>query len=139
MTSAFLLLVFPCQHCLERISIAYFGIQTVNTNRNWCLVFVEDLFIGVDYMIDNTSRQVLHRADKIFYQDYFHVKLVFLGSFSSSCEAEPSPPTTKSFLHMFLDGSSIDQHQLRNRSCSILFWTSVVHLLRLFWSVQHTH
>ena len=37
------------------------------------------------------------------------MKQAFIGSFSSSCEADSIPPMLRSFLHMLLDGSGIDQ------------------------------
>ena len=80
-------------------------------NRNWSLVFDDDLFKAVADMKDNTSRgvSILYKASKVLQRENLHVKQTLLGSFSSLCKVEAIPPTRKSFLYIFRYDSSIDQ------------------------------
>ena len=86
-------------------------IRSVQINRVWSLVFDDDLSKAVADMKNNTSTNVsiIFKAAKILRQEYLPMKHAFTGSFSTSCEADSIPPMLRSFLHMLLDGSGIDQ------------------------------
>ena len=80
-------------------------------HRCWFLPFDDDLSKAVFSMKDNRSTDVstILKAAKSLRQIYLQMKHAFTGSFSSSCEADSIPPMLRSFLHMLLDGSGIDQ------------------------------
>ena len=86
-------------------------IRSVQINRVWSVVFDDDLSKAVANMKNNTSTDVsiIFKAAKILRQEYLPMKHAFTGAFSTSCEADSIPPMLRSFLHMLLDGSGIDQ------------------------------
>jgi len=80
-------------------------IKPVHINRNWSLVFDDDLSKAMSDMKDSTSTEVtiLHKAANILRRENILMKPDFTGSFSTSCEADSIPPTLRSFLYMLLD------------------------------------
>uniref|UniRef100_UPI00358DDFAF very low-density lipoprotein receptor-like n=1 Tax=Myxine glutinosa TaxID=7769 RepID=UPI00358DDFAF len=87
-------------------------------------------------MKDNTSTEVstLHKAAKILWRDYLHMKQAFKGSFLTSCETESIAPTMKSFLHTLLDGPGIDQPPSGSEKSKVVtsIWQQII-----FNSVGH--
>ena len=83
----------------------------MHKNRCWSLAFDEDLSKAVSDMKSNKSTIVseIHKAAKILRHEFLLMKQSFSGSFSSNCEASSLPPMLRSFLHMLLDGSGINQ------------------------------
>lgn len=86
-------------------------IKSVRVNRGWSFVFDDDLSKAVIDIKGNRSTDVsiILRAAKILRQEFLPMKQAFTGSFSTSSEADSIPPMLRSFLHMLLDGSGIDQ------------------------------
>lgn len=48
----------------------------------------------------STEFAILNKAAKILRRDYLHMNQALKGSLSTSCAAESTPPTMKSFLHI---------------------------------------
>ena len=86
-------------------------IKPLRMKHGWSLVFDDDLSQAVVDMQDNTSTDVsiILKAAHILRREYLPMKQAFTGSFSSTCEANSIPPMLRSFIHMLLDGSGIDQ------------------------------
>ena len=86
-------------------------IKSIRTNRGWSLVFDDDLSKAVLDMKGNNSTDVsiIFKAAKILRKEYLNIQQDFTGSFATTSESSSIPPILKSFLHMLLDGSGIDQ------------------------------
>ena len=65
-------------------------------------------------MNENRSADVsiILKAAKILRLEYLPKRQTFTGSFSTFSETDSIPPMRRSFLHMLLDGSGIDQPPL---------------------------
>ncbi|KAG7177329.1 hypothetical protein Hamer_G000651 [Homarus americanus] len=76
----------------------------------WELVLNDDPSQVVEEMKNTTSTdmRILAQAAKILRRDILEKKQVFSGFFSSTSEADSVVLTLRSFLHILLDGLSID-------------------------------
>ena len=86
-------------------------ITSVWRNHCWSLVYDDDLSTAVAHMEDNTSTDVsvILKTAKILRGECQPIKQAFTRSFSNKCEVDSIPPMLRSFLHMLLDGSGINQ------------------------------
>ena len=89
-------------------------IKSVRMNRGWSLVFDDDLSKVLTDMNENRSANVsiVLKAAKILLREYLPKRQTFTGSFSTFSETDSITPMLRSFLHMLLDGSGIDQPPL---------------------------
>ncbi len=84
-------------------------------------MFNDDFVNAVDTVRNTRSAvSVLSNAAKILRNEYIEKKYNFTGSIQSGCEDHAVSPLLRSFLHMLINGSDIEDSQPKEETCHIV-------------------